>query len=149
MSIRVAVQLLHPDAEVPMYMSNHASGVDFYACLPDGKIVIPKGKHAIIPTGIAMEIPSSLELQIRPRSGLAAKQRVTVLNTPGTIDADYRGEIKIILYNAGDDDFVVSHHDRIAQGVFAPVIRVYFTEQAQLDATMRGTGGFGSTGIHA
>ena len=134
-------------AIVPMYKTAGAAGADLYAYLPDGDIVIPKGQFSLIPTGLFFEIPEDYEVQIRPRSGLAAKNGVTVLNTPGTIDSDYRGEIKVILVNLGSEDFTVSNGDRIAQMVVAPVITAYFTFAESLSDTDRGSGGMGSTGV--
>ena len=134
----------------PEYATSGSSGFDLRANLPVS-MTIQAGKRAIIPTGIYLEIPDNYEVQIRPRSGLAAKNGVTVLNTPGTIDADYRGEIKVILINLGDEDFTINHGDRIAQGVFASVLSKTYVNLAKLSNistnTERGSGGFGSTGI--
>ena len=109
-------------------------------------VVIRPGNKAVIPTGLAVSIPKGYEIQIRPRSGLAAKSNITVLNTPGTIDSDYRGEIKVIIYNHGDNDFVINNGDRIAQMVLSPIIRMELEEVKDLPKTIRGEGGFGSTG---
>ena len=134
----------------PEYATSGSSGFDLRANLPIS-MTIESGKRAIIPTGIYFEIPDNYEVQIRPRSGLAAKNGVTVLNTPGTIDADYRGEIKIILINLGEEPFIVNHGDRIAQAVFASVLsKTYVNLESLINIstdTERGTGGFGSTGI--
>ena len=132
-------------AVIPEYKTAGAAGADLYA-LVESPVTIPAGKFAMIPTGLFFEIPEGSEIQIRPRSGLAAKNGVTVLNTPGTIDSDYRGEIKIILVNLSDKDFVVNNGERIAQMVIAPVTQASFTIVDQLSDTERGTGGFGSTG---
>ena len=132
-------------AVIPEYKTAGAAGADLYA-LVESPVTIPAGKFAMIPTGLFFEIPEGYEIQIRPRSGLAAKNGVTVLNTPGTIDSDYRGEIKIILVNFSDKDFVVNNGERVAQMVIAPVTQASFTIVDQLSDTERGTGGFGSTG---
>ena len=132
-------------AVIPEYKTAGAAGADLCA-LVESPVTIPAGKFAMIPTGLFFEIPEGYEIQIRPRSGLAAKNGVTVLNTPGTIDSDYRGEIKIILVNLSDKDFVVNNGERVAQMVIAPVTQASFTIVDQLSDTERGTGGFGSTG---
>lgn len=133
-------------AIVPEYKTAGAAGADLYAFLNSPVTILP-GKSAMIPTGLFFEIPKGYEVQIRPRSGLAAKNRVTVLNTPGTIDSDYRGEICIILINLGEKDFTVNNGDRIAQMVIAPVIQADFSIVNELSQTERGSGGFGSTGV--
>ncbi|MFO7848817.1 MAG: dUTP diphosphatase [Spirochaetia bacterium] len=130
--------------EMPSYSSAQASGADITAFL-DEDIVIPPGQRATIPSGIRLQIPEGFEAQIRPRSGIAQKYGVTVLNTPGTIDADYRGEIKVILINLGSEAFTVSNKMRIAQIVFSPVIQAEFYPNDTLSETIRGEGGFGST----
>lgn len=133
----------------PEYATSGSSGFDFRANLTE-PMVLKSGKRAMIPTGLFFELPENFEIQVRPRSGLAAKNGVTVLNTPGTVDADYRGEIKIILINLGEEDFVINHGDRIAQGVFASVTAkniVNFVKLNEVNTnTERGAGGFGSTG---
>ena len=131
-------------AVIPQYKTCGAAGADL--CL-EKPLTIACGKTAIVPTGLFFEIPNGYEIQIRPRSGLAAKNGVTVLNTPGTIDSDYRGEIKIILINLGDEDFVINSGDRIAQMIVAPVTQADFSIVENLSETERGTGGFGSTGV--
>ncbi len=132
---------------VPAQQSDGAAGLDICAALLKSEtIVIEPKKYAFVPSGLCIALPKGYEAQIRPRSGLAAKYGVTVLNSPGTIDADYRGEIKVILINHGEDDFVVKRGDRIAQMVIAPVSFVEFELRTKLDGTRRGTGGFGSTG---
>ena len=138
--------IANPGAVVPEYKTAGAAGADLYAHL-SAPVTIGIGKTAMIPTGLFFEIPEGYEVQVRPRSGLAAKNGVTVLNTPGTIDSDYRGEIKVILINLGNKDFVVNDKERIAQMVIAPVIQAGFEITESLSETERGTGGFGSTGV--
>ena len=130
---------------LPEYRSDGASGADLRASVP-AEIVLKPGARALVPTGLRMQIPQGLEGQVRPRSGLAAQSGITVLNTPGTIDSDYRGEIKVILVNLGDAEVTIRPGDRIAQIVFSPVVRVAFSRAATLADTARGSGGFGSTG---
>lgn len=131
--------------ELPKYQSAAASGMDVRAQL-DKEITIPAGARALVPTGLSMAIPVGFEIQARPRSGFAIREGMTLLNTPGTIDADYRGEIKIILVNLGDQDVIVKDQDRIAQLCICPVIQPVVLEVEELDDTDRGAGGFGSTG---
>ena len=133
---------------VPSYETSGAAGADVRAFLNE-PVVIPVGKRAMIPTGLFFAIPEGFEIQVRPRSGLAAKNGVTVLNTPGTIDSDYRGEVKVILINLGDADFTVNNGDRIAQLIVAPVTQGIFVKTDKLDETERGAGGFGPTGVKA
>ena len=128
----------------PAYATEHAAGMDVVSA--EDVILVPGGRHAVA-TGFAMAIPEGFEVQVRPRSGLALKHGISLPNTPGTIDADYRGELKIILINLGGEPFVISRGDRIAQLVAAPVQRTHFTEVEELDDTARGAGGFGSTGV--
>ena len=135
-------------AVIPEYKTAGAAGADLCALL-DAPLTIPAGRSAMVPTGLFFEIPQGYEVQVRPRSGLAAKNGVTVLNTPGTIDSDYRGEIKVILINLGTEDFTVNSGDRIAQMIIAPVIQASFTITDSLSETERGAGGFGSTGVKA
>ena len=130
---------------LPVYKTSGSAGCDVCAYLTED-VVLKKGMRKLIPTGIFMEIPSGYEVQIRPRSGLAAKNGITCLNTPGTIDSDYRGEVKVILINLGSEDFVISDGDRIAQMVVAPVTQGVFENAEFLDETERGSGGFGHTG---
>ena len=132
--------------KLPLYKTSGAAGADICALLKE-PIVIESGKSAMVPTGLFFEIPQGYEVQIRPRSGLAAKNGVTVLNTPGTIDSDYRGEINVILINLGDKPFTVNNGDRIAQMLVAPVIQADFSVVTSLEETERGAGGFGSTGV--
>ena len=131
--------------ELPAYQSEQAAGMDLLAAVDEDVLVAP-GARALVPTGIAIELPSGFEAQVRPRSGLAARHGVTVLNTPGTVDADYRGEIKVILINLGDQPFTVARGDRIAQMVVHAVTRIAWTEVGDLSETARGDGGFGSSG---
>ena len=131
-------------ATIPLYKTAGAAGADVCAKISH-PLTIKAGKFAMVPTGLYFEIPEGYEVQVRPRSGLAAKNGVTVLNTPGTIDSDYRGEIKVILINLGNKDFVVNDKERIAQMVIAPVIQAGFEITDSLSETERGTGGFGST----
>ena len=135
------------DLPLPAYQSAAASGLDLLAAVPaDAPLTIAPGRHAAVPTGIAIALPSGIEAQVRPRSGLARNHGVTVLNTPGTIDADYRGEIQVLLINHGDAPFVITRGMRIAQLVTAAVTRVRLAEISRLDETARGIGGLGSTG---
>jgi dUTP pyrophosphatase len=132
---------------LPAYETSGAAGCDLRAAVADGApLTLPPGAIALVPTGISMALPQGWEAQVRPRSGLAAKFGVTVLNSPGTIDADYRGEIKVILVNHGTDDFIINRGERIAQMIIAPVFQARFEEVPSLDETARGEGGFGSTG---
>lgn len=138
--------LIEDEALLPYYTTEEAAGADAHACLRE-PIVIPPGRSALVPTGMRAAIPVGYEIQVRPRSGLALKNQVTVLNTPGTIDSDYRGEIGIILINHGTQNFTVTHGMRIAQLVLAPTHRAKFVVCSSLSATQRGEGGFGHTGI--
>ena len=135
-----------PGALFPEYKTEGAAGADISAFL-SSPVTIERGAFALIPTGLSFSIPEGFEMQVRPRSGLAAKSGVTVLNAPGTIDSDYRGEVKVVLVNFGDAPFVVHNGDRIAQLVVAPVTHANFVKADFLDATSRGEGGFGSTGV--
>ncbi len=130
---------------LPDYRSAGASGADLRARL-DAEVVLRPGQRALVPTGLHLQIPPGLEAQVRPRSGMAARSGVTVLNSPGTIDSDYRGEIQVILVNLGDSDVTIRSGDRIAQLVFSSVVRVSFSRASSLEGTSRGSGGFGSTG---
>ena len=133
-------------AVVPCYKTEGAAGADVCALL-DENVLLKKGQRTIIPTGLFFEIPQGYEIQVRPRSGLAAKNGVTVLNTPGTIDSDYRGELKVILINLGHEDFEIKSGDRIAQIIVAPVTIGNFIQCESISETERGAGGFGSTGV--
>jgi len=143
------VRLRHgADLPLPAYQSALAAGLDLVAAVPtDAPIQITSGARALIPTGVAIALPAGYEAQVRPRSGLALRHGVTVLNSPGTIDADYRGEIQIVLVNLGSEPFVINRGMRIAQLVIAPISHVKLVESASLDSTERSVGGFGSTGI--
>ncbi|MDA7587600.1 dUTP diphosphatase [Candidatus Pelagibacter sp.] len=142
---KVLIKKLNSSVELPTYKTNGASGMDLMAFIND-QITIKPQNSSLIPTGISVAFPNEFEIQIRPRSGLAAKNNISVLNTPGTIDSDYRGEIKVILYNHGDADFVINNKDRIAQMILTPVIKMNLEETDTLPETVRGEGGFGSTG---
>ncbi|MBB4657894.1 dUTP diphosphatase [Parvularcula dongshanensis] len=139
-----------PSAEglpLPAYETEGAAGADLRAAVPeDAPLTIPPGGTAMVPTGLCVALPQGYEMQVRPRSGLAAKHAVTVLNSPGTVDADYRGEVRVILINHGSADFLVQRGERIAQAVVAPVSLARFETAEALPETLRGTGGFGSTG---
>lgn len=137
--------LSHFKGETPKYQSKGASGMDIRAQL-DQPLVLKRGEKTMIPTGLSFEIPEGFEIQVRPRSGLAAKNGLTVLNTPGTVDADYRGEVKVILINLGAEDFTIQDQDRIAQFVVCPVVQAELVQIDDLSVTDRGAGGFGSTG---
>ena len=143
--VKVLIKKLDPSVKLPHYKTEGSSGMDLMAFLKT-PIKIPPGKSELIPTGLSIAIPGDTEVQIRPRSGLAAKSNISVLNTPGTIDSDYRGEIKIILFNHSNNEFIVSNNDRIAQMVLMPVLKLEFEEVKDLPNTIRGSGGFGSTG---
>jgi dUTP pyrophosphatase len=131
---------------MPAYQSDGASGADLKARLAQDLVLAP-GARALVPTGLRLQIPRGLEAQVRPRSGLAARHGISVLNAPGTIDSDYRGEVQVILVNLGQEEFRIKSGDRIAQLVFSPVVRVSFRALPLIDETARGSGGFGSTGI--
>ena len=142
---RVLIKKLNPDVEIPAYKTSGASGMDLMAFLKKPIKISPNSSH-LVPTGLSVAFSEDYEVQIRPRSGLAAKNSITVLNTPGTIDSDYRGEIKIILFNHGKEDFIINNKDRIAQMILTPIIKIEFEETDSLPDTLRGEGGFGSTG---
>ena len=143
--IKVLIKKLNPKAELPKYKTEGSSGMDLMALI-ENPIKIKSQNSALIPTGLSIAIPEDTEVQIRPRSGLASKSNISVLNTPGTIDSDYRGEIKIIIFNHGKEDFTVNNNDRIAQMILMPVLKAEFEEVEELPKTVRGSGGFGSTG---
>ena len=143
--VKVLVKRLNSKVKLPEYKTRGSSGMDLMAFIEKPIIILPNTLN-LIPTGLSIAIPEDLEIQIRPRSGLAAKSSVSVLNTPGTIDSDYRGELKIILFNHGNKDFIVNNNDRVAQMVLTPVIKMELKEVDQLPETIRGSGGFGSTG---
>tara|TARA_Y100000741_G_scaffold119974_1_gene90095 strand:- start:33 stop:470 length:438 start_codon:yes stop_codon:yes gene_type:complete len=143
--VKVLIKKLNSKVQLPKYKTDGSSGMDLMAFI-ENSINIKPQQSVLIPTGISIAIPEDTEVQIRPRSGLAAKSSITVLNTPGTIDSDYRGEIKIILFNHGKENFVINNYDRIAQMILMPVIKAEFEEVKDLPKTLRGSGGFGSTG---
>ena len=143
--IKILIKKLSKEVSLPKYETDGSSGMDLAANI-DANINIDPGKTAIIPTGLTLSIPKGFEVQIRPRSGLAAKQKISVLNTPGTIDSDYRGEIKVILINLSQESFIVEKGLRIAQMVVCPVVQAQLKEVNDLNETGRGEGGFGSTG---
>jgi len=154
MSVAIPVRLMRlPHAQglgLPAYETADAAGLDLSAAVPEqAPLTLPPGARALVPTGLVIELPPGFEAQIRPRSGLALKHGVTILNAPGTIDADYRGEIKVLVINLGQEPFAIKRGLRIAQMVVAPVTRVDLRETAALSASGRGTGGFGSTGTGA
>ena len=144
--IEMKVRVAHDSIELPTYETNSSAGMDLRAYLPDGNITLGPKQRVLLGTGLYFEIPEGFEVQIRPRSGLALKQGITVLNSPGTIDADYRGEIKVILINHGDGPFVIEHKMRIAQMVIAKYQQIQFKLVKELASSERGSGGFGSTG---
>ena len=143
--VKVLVKRLNSKVNLPKYKTSGSSGMDLMAFI-DSPIKIAPNTLELVPTGLSIAIPEDLEIQIRPRSGLAAKSSIGVLNAPGTIDSDYRGELKIILFNHGNKDFIVNSNDRVAQMVLTPVIKMELEEVDQLPITIRGSGGFGSTG---
>ena len=143
--VKVLIKKLDPSVKLPEYKTSGASGMDLIAFLKNPINIKPK-KSSLIPTGLSIAFSENYEIQIRPRSGLAAKKNISVLNTPGTIDSDYRGEIKVIIYNHGDADFEVNNGDRIAQMVLTPVVKMKLEETDKLPETVRGESGFGSTG---
>ena len=143
--VKVLVKKLDPKVQLPSYKTKGSSGMDLMAFIKD-PIKIAPNTSALIPTGISVAISSDVEIQIRSRSGLAAKSSISVLNSPGTIDSDYRGELKVILFNHSKEEFVVRNNDRIAQIVLMPVLKIDFEEVDNLPDTLRGSGGFGSTG---
>lgn len=148
MSSDVEVKIIRcrAGARLPQYMTAAAAGMDLYVKL-ESDVILPAGDRVLVPTGIAIALPEGYEAQVRPRSGLAAKYGVTLLNTPGTIDADYRGEISVILVNHGPDDFTIKDGERLAQMIIAPVSRCRLQLLDNLDETERGSGGFGHTGV--
>jgi len=143
--VKVLIKKLNPNVDLPGYKTNGASGMDLMAFIEE-PIKIAPNRSYLVPTGLSMAFSEGYEVQIRPRSGLAAKNSITVLNTPGTIDSDYRGEIKIILFNHGKIDFIINNKDRVAQMILTPVIKMVLEETDNLPDTLRGEGGFGSTG---
>ena len=143
--VKVLIKKSNPSIQLPSYKTRGASGMDLMAFIQK-PINLEPGKSCLVPTGISVAFPEGYEIQIRPRSGLAAKNNISVLNTPGTIDSDYRGELKIILFNHGNENFIINNNDRIAQMVLAPIIKIELEEKNELPESIRGDGGFGSTG---
>ena len=144
--IEIKIRVAHDSIELPDYETGFSAGMDLRAYLPDGSITLEPKQRVLVGTGLYFEIPEGFEVQIRPRSGLALKQGITVLNSPGTIDADYRGEIKVILINHGNEPFLIENEMRIAQMVLAKYQRIQFKLVKELASSERGSGGFGSTG---
>ena len=143
--VKVLIKKLNRNVELPAYKTRGASGMDLMAFIEEPIKIVPNSSY-LIPTGLSIAFSEEYEVQIRPRSGLAAKNNITVLNTPGTIDSDYRGEIKIIIFNHGKEDFLINNKDRIAQMILTPVVKIEFEETDNLPDTLRDKGGFGSTG---
>ncbi|WP_440916862.1 dUTP diphosphatase [Candidatus Pelagibacter sp.] len=143
--VKVLIKKLDLAVQLPEYKTSGASGVDLVAFIKEPINLEPK-TSVLIPTGLSVAFPEDYEIQIRPRSGLAAKNNISVLNTPGTIDSDYRGEIKVIIYNHGNENFSINNGDRIAQMILAPVVKMELEEKNDLPKSIRGKGGFGSTG---
>ncbi len=143
--VKVLIKKLSPEVQLPSYKTSGASGMDLMAFIKSSITVKPK-TSSLIPTGLSIAFSEDYEVQIRPRSGLAAKNNISVLNTPGTIDSDYRGEIKVIIYNHGNNDYLINNGDRIAQMILMPVVKMELEETKDLPETIRGKGGFGSTG---
>ena len=143
--VKVLIKKLNPAVEIPNYKTTGASGMDLMAFIKEPIKLAPKSS-CLVPTGLSVAFSEEYEIQIRPRSGLAAKKNISVLNTPGTIDSDYRGEIKIILFNHGNSEFIINNKDRIAQMILVPISKMKLEEVKNLPETLRGKGGFGSTG---
>ena len=143
--VKVFIKKLNSSAQLPSYKTSGASGMDLMACI-EKTINLEPGKSCLVPTGLSVAFPKEYEIQIRPRSGLAAKNNISVLNTPGTIDSDYRGELKIILFNHSKVNFTINNNDRVAQMVLTPIIKMELEESNKLPDSKRGEGGFGSTG---
>ena len=143
--VKVLIKKLNSSVKLPSYKTSGASGMDLMAWL-EKPINLEPGKSCLVPTGLSVAFPKEYEIQIRPRSGLAAKNNISVLNTPGTIDSDYRGELKIILFNHGNENFIINKNDRVAQMVLTPIIKMELEETSELPNSIRGEDGFGSTG---
>ena len=143
--VKVLIKKLNTSVQLPTYKTDGASGMDLMACL-EKPINLKPGKSCLVPTGLSVAFPKEYEIQIRPRSGLAAKNNIGVLNTPGTIDSDYRGELKIILFNHSNQNFIIKNKDRIAQMILTPILKMELEETNELPESLRGEGGFGSTG---
>ena len=143
--VKILIKKLNSSVQLPSYKTKGASGMDLMAYI-EKPIILEPGKSCLVPTGLSVAFPEEYEIQIRPRSGLAAKNNISVLNTPGTIDSDYRGELKIILFNHSSKNFIINNNDRVAQMVLAPIIKMELEETNELPESIRGKGGFGSTG---
>ena len=143
--VKVLIKKLNPSVQLPSYKTDGASGMDLMAFI-EKPIDLEPSKSCLVPTGLTVAFPEEYEIQIRPRSGLAAKNNISVLNTPGTIDSDYRGELKIILFNHGSENYIINKNDRVAQMVCTPIIKIELEETNELPESIRGEGGFGSTG---
>ena len=143
--VKILIKKLDQDVKLPEYKTDGASGMDLLAFIKE-PINVRSKTSSLVPTGLSVAFSENYEIQIRPRSGLAAKNSISILNTPGTIDSDYRGEIKVIIYNHGNTDFIINNGDRIAQMVLSPVVKMDLEETNDLPETLRGEGGFGSTG---
>ena len=143
--VKVLIKKLNPSVQLPSYKTSGASGMDLMAYI-EKPINLKPGKACLVPTGLSVAFPEEYEIQIRPRSGLAAKNNISILNTPGTIDSDYRGEIKIILFNHSNENFIIKNNDRVAQMVLTPIVKMELEEINELPNSNRGDGGFGSTG---
>ena len=143
--VKVLIKKLNPSVQLPSYKTSGASGMDLMAYI-EKPINLKPGKACLVPTGLSVAFPEKYEIQIRPRSGLAAKNNISILNTPGTIDSDYRGEIKIILFNHSNENFIIKNNDRVAQMVLTPIMKMELEETNELPESIRGKGGFGSTG---
>ena len=143
--VKVLIKKLNPSVQLPSYKTNGASGMDLMAFI-EKPIHLKPGKSCLVTTGLSVAFPKEYEIQIRPRSGLAARNNISVLNTPGTIDSDYRGELKIILFNHGGENFIINNNDRVAQMVLTPIIKMELEETNELPESIRNEGGFGSTG---
>ena len=143
--VKVLIKKLNPSVQLPSYKTSGASGMDLMAFIEE-PIELKPGTSCLVPTGLSLAFSKEYEIQIRPRSGLAAKNNISILNTPGTIDSDYRGELKIILFNHGSENFMIKNNDRVAQMVLVPIIKMELEETNELPKTIRGEGGFGSTG---
>ena len=143
--IKVLIKKLNPSVQLPSYKTKGASGMDLMAFI-EKPISLEPGKSCLVPTGLSVAFPAEYEIQIRPRSGLAAKKNISILNTPGTIDSDYRGELKIILFNHSNENFIINNSDRVAQMVLTPIIKMELEETDELPESIRDKGGFGSTG---
>ena len=143
--VKVLFKKLNSSAQLPSYKTDGASGMDLMACI-EKSINLKPGKSCLVSTGLSVAFPKEYEIQIRPRSGLAAKNNISVLNTPGTIDSDYRGELKIILFNHSNENFIKNNNDRVAQMVLTPILKMEIEETNKLPESIRGEGGFGSTG---